>query len=79
MTKTLSDMRSFRPDGNHCDTPDPEPKPPTDRAALAEALTHLSFAAQRKIPRVGNDRLKTPWDLDHERINEHLTLWELAE
>lgn len=50
-----------------------------DRRELAEALTHLSFAAQRKFPKVGNDLLKTAWDVDHERINELLTLLELAE
>jgi hypothetical protein len=50
-----------------------------DRAQLAEALLHLSFAAQRKIPRVGNDKLPTPWDLLHKQIDDHLTLWQLAE
>lgn len=49
-----------------------------DRAALAEALGHLSHAAQRCIPKVGNDLLATPWDLRHRDINDHLTLWELA-
>lgn len=50
----------------------------SDRDALTEALRHLSYAAQRCIPKVGDDKLKTPWDLAHERINEHLTLLELA-
>jgi len=50
----------------------------SDRDALAEALAHLSYAAQRCFPKVGNETLKTPWDLAHERINEHLTLLELA-
>lgn len=49
-----------------------------DRAELAEALGHLSFAAQRQFPRVGNEDFPTPWDVDHERINDLLTLWELA-
>lgn len=52
--------------------------PSKDRAALAEALRHLSFAAQRCIPKVGNETLPTPWDLRHQAINDHLTLWELA-
>lgn len=49
-----------------------------DRKAIAEALGHLSFAAQRCIPKVGCDKLPTPWDLRHAEINDMLTLWELA-
>jgi hypothetical protein len=52
---------------------------PDDRAQIAEALLHLSFAAQRKTPRVGNTILPTPWDLAHRQIDDHLTLWQLAE
>ena len=50
-----------------------------DRAALAEALGNLCHYATRQIPKVGNDRLPTPWDIAHQRINDHLTLWEMAE
>jgi hypothetical protein len=49
------------------------------RAELQEALRHLSRSASRRIPKVGNDTLPTPWDLDHKRIDELLTLLELAE
>lgn len=49
-----------------------------DRSQIAEALLHLSFAAQRKTPRVGNDTLPTQWDLLHRQIDDHLTLWQLA-
>lgn len=52
---------------------------PRDRQALTEALAHLSYAAQRCIPKVGNETLPTPWDKAHDRINEHLTLLELSE
>jgi hypothetical protein len=52
---------------------------PDDRSQIAEALRHLSFAAQRKIPSVGNDTLATPWDLLHRQIDDHLTLWQLAD
>lgn len=49
------------------------------RSELAEALMHMSFAAQRQFPKVGNEKLKTDWDAAHEQINIHLTLLELAE
>jgi hypothetical protein len=52
---------------------------PDDRAQIAEALSHLSNAAQRKMPCVGNNILPTPWDLLHRQIDDHLTLWQLAE
>jgi hypothetical protein len=42
-------------------------------------LSHLSNAAQRKMPCVGDNTLHTPWDLVHQTIDEHLTLWQLAE
>jgi hypothetical protein len=51
---------------------------PDDRAQIAEALSHLSNAAQRKMPCVGDNTLHTPWDLVHQTIDEHLTLWQLA-
>jgi hypothetical protein len=53
--------------------------PARDRAALIEALGHLSHAAQRCFPKVGNQDLPTPWDLRHQDINDHLTLLELAQ
>lgn len=49
-----------------------------DRVQLAEALCHLSHAAKRTFARVGSPDLPTPWDLCHQRIDDHLTLWELA-
>jgi hypothetical protein len=52
---------------------------PDDRAQIAEALSHLSNAAQRKMPCVGDNTLHAPWDLVHQTIDEHLTLWQLAE
>jgi hypothetical protein len=61
-----------------CETPDVESEL-KGRDALAEAICNHSHAATRRIPKVGSDKLKTPWDLDHERINELLTLWQLAE
>ena len=56
-----------------------QPMLAADRDALAEALANLCHAAKRKIPRVGCDALRTPWDNVHAQIDELLTLWELAE
>ena len=48
------------------------------RDQLAEALGHLSFSAQRQFPVVGNTLVPTQWDEHHRRIDDVLTLWELA-
>lgn len=49
-----------------------------DRRELEEALGHLSFTAQRQIPRPGTPEFPTAWDLAHKRIDDALTLWQLA-
>lgn len=50
----------------------------TTRAELAEALGHLSHAAQREMPVVGSVTLVTPWDKSHERIDAMLDDWQRA-
>lgn len=63
-------MRSFRWDGNHVDTPEPEPGPNT-RAELEEALTNLAHTAARLPAHWADKRAAI-----HLRIDELLTLRE---
>ena len=41
-------------------------------ADIREQLGHLCHTARRCIPKVGNVKLPTPWDIAHVRINAAL-------
>jgi hypothetical protein len=43
-----------------------------ERALTIDELLQKSYAAQRDIPKVGDEEHPTPWDLDHRRIDELL-------
>ena len=49
----------------------------TPEEDLREAITNLSHRAQREFQKVGNEKLRTPWDLRHQAINELLDLLDL--
>lgn len=79
-------MRIYHPDGNHVDTPDPQPDPmsaPEDdtRADLAEYLTNLAAFARRQMYVVErfSDDPPTAWTKAHRRIDEALYRWQLAQ
>lgn len=61
-----------------CDCADPDG--PSTRAQFAEAIANLNYAAKRCIPRTNEPHGPlTKWDKLHRQINDHVTLWELAE